>query len=527
MHVGLICFDFSLPGIKMLSAYLKQQGFTSSIVYLKPGKMYDSDYRFSPALKENLAETCRKFDVVGVSVFTHNAVVAADLTMFLKERGQPLIVWGGIHATIAPEDCLQYADGVCIGEGEETFTDMLSRIKEGLDHTQTEGFWFKNESGEILRNPLRNPPEDLDALPLPDVSYEKHYIQKEEELVALDRAGLTEEFSQYRLTGRHGKSVMRYLTVFSRGCPYSCTFCCNNTLNAMFGKHRRVVRTRSVQKMVEEILLVRQLLPDIGFITIQDDNFLAQSREFIREFARRWPEEVGLPFKISGSVVFMTPERLTPLVDAGLMHIEVGVQTGSDRVNKEVYCRPVKAANVLKAAQTLNVYKDRLLPAYDFIFDNPYETFNDRLQTARLIQALPKPYALSTFSLVYFPGTTLYQRALDDQIITDFEKQVFHKKSNDFNIEHITYLKLICLLLPSLPSWIGRILLWRPLAQVGELPFSGVLLRRVTTALFWLRHKGILRRANVSTLTDDAKKIRGTAGSEINQEGEGKRTAHE
>jgi len=51
MRVGLICFDSIFPGTKMLSAYLRQQGFSTSVVFLIPDKVYDAEYRFSPEIK--------------------------------------------------------------------------------------------------------------------------------------------------------------------------------------------------------------------------------------------------------------------------------------------------------------------------------------------------------------------------------------------------------------------------------------------------------------------------------------------
>jgi len=454
---------------------------------------------FSEALLGRLIEISRDYDVVGLSVFTHNFKLAAAVTERLKKAGQPLVVWGGIHPTIDPDSSLEFADGVCLGEAEEAFTEFLTRLmtEGGEEPWATPGFWFQRRTG-IVRNPLREPPADLDSLPLPDITHQGHYLQEGEDIVPLDRDSLAAAFSQHRLSDNKGVLYPAYLTVFSRGCPHSCTFCCNNRLNQLFGRRHMAVRSRGLEKIFDEVRLAKAIIPGLGFVTIQDDNFLAQPVEIIKEFACRWPGEIGLPFKISGSVAFISRERIEALVEAGLMHIEVGVQSGSDRINKVVYRRPVRAARVLEAARLLNRYRNRLLPAYDIIFDNPYERFDDRLATASLVLQLPKPYALSTFSLVYFPGTEIYIKALSDGFIHDHDSQVFYKRSNDFNLKKVNYLKLVTLLLPSLPASLGRMALWRPLARFAELPIFSKPLRALTSVLFWLRRKRFLKRANVS-----------------------------
>ena len=63
---------------------------------------------------------------------------------------------------------------------------------------------------------------------------------------------------------------------------------------------------------------------------------------------------------------------------------------------------------MLKAAHAINKFRDSLLPLYDFIIDNPYETDEDIIKTLRLILTLPRPYGIMVFSLAFYPGSELY-----------------------------------------------------------------------------------------------------------------------
>ena len=502
MHVGLVAFHFVIPGIKMLSGYLRARGIKTSIIYLPMERSYDPEYRFSEELKESFVQLSRKFDVVGFSVFTHNFYLAKDLTEGLKADNHPMVVWGGIHPTLDPDSCQGIPDAICLGEAEESMAEFVECLEGAGDPWSVKGFHFYRPEG-VIKTPLAPPPHDLNALPYPDIGWEGHYIEDGKSgtsIVPLNAARLKEEFSVSRMRDANGIEHPIYLSVFSRGCPCLCTFCCNNLLNDMYGKDRLVVRMRSVDNIIGEVQHARDSIADFGFIAIEDDNFMAQPRSFIDEFCDRWPKEVSIPFKTTGSLQFIKPDKIDPLVEAGLMHLQVGIQTGSDRLNKEIYRRPPMRKRLLKAAEVMRRHEGRLLPAYDVIFDNPYETFDDRLDTARLIQELPKPFVFSAFSLVFFPGTELYERAMKDELIKDAFTEVFHKKSNDFNLKTVSYLKLVTLLMPSLPPWLGKALIFRPLARFFEMKAWTILFTGLARFLFWLRGLNIIKRINSGSL---------------------------
>jgi hypothetical protein len=64
---------------------------------------------------------------------------------------------------------------------------------------------------------------------------------------------------------------------------------------------------------------------------------------------------------------------------------------------------------------------------YDIITDNPYETDDDRFETLQLVHQLPQPYRLSLFSLTFYPGTELHEKALADGLIQDEQKTVYER----------------------------------------------------------------------------------------------------
>ena len=126
---------------------------------------------------------------------------------------------------------------------------------------------------------------------------------------------------------------------------------------------------------------------------------------------------------------------------------------------------------------------------YDFIFDNPYENREDQRETARLILQLPKPYIFQPFSLTFYPGTELFERAKKDGKIFDERSQVYEKISNEFYGKEVNYLKLVCLLLPRLPKFIGAVLISRPFVAFFSMRIFNVVYVKLYSFLLVLKKK--------------------------------------
>jgi len=102
------------------------------------------------------------------------------------------------------------------------------------------------------------------------------------------------------------------------------------------------------------------------------------------------------------------------LVEAGVSWVEMGVQSGSDHVNRDIYGRHQTAEAVLRAARIINKFKARTMPVYQFILFNEYEQEEDVVATINLIKQLPPPYTMQSFALSLFKGSELYARYVKD-----------------------------------------------------------------------------------------------------------------
>ena len=122
--------------------------------------------------------------------------------------------------------------------------------------------------------------------------------------------------------------------------------------------------------------------------------------------------DYGLTFMCRLMPRYVTEDRIAMLFEGGLRYISMGLQTGSARVNYEIYNRQESAADFLCAERVLS--KFAVEKVYDVIFDNPYENEGESLETVRTIAQCSKPFLVYAYSLTPYPGTAFYERARGD-----------------------------------------------------------------------------------------------------------------
>ena len=160
---------------------------------------------------------------------------------------------------------------------------------------------------------------------------------------------------------------------------------------------------------------VKRSFPNIKRINFYDEVFLPDIA-WAESFCERYKKEIGLPFYCMFYPGTCKEEILNILKTAGLAGVWLGVQSGSERVRKEVFKRNHSNSLIIDQA---NLFKKFGIGVrYDFIFDNPFESFDESLESIYLMLKLPEPFSLNLFSLKYFPNTEITKMAIDLKIIT-------------------------------------------------------------------------------------------------------------
>ncbi|MBK7977079.1 MAG: cobalamin-dependent protein [Deltaproteobacteria bacterium] len=276
MKVALVStyFDIEANGLRMLSAVLRRAGHPTKQIFLpKTGDGHTSEY--PPAAVSDILELCKDVELVGLTLMSNNFLTASHLTAAIKrELGLP-VVWGGIHPTVRPEESIEHADYVCVGEGEEAAVELADALSRGEDATGIQNIWAKR-GDEVFRNPHRGLIEDLDSLPFADYSLEDHFVLEHGRVVRMAHEHL-ERFLLYR-----------YTTSTSRGCILNCSFCCHNAFRKMYGAKAGNTRRRSVGHVIGELEQIKRHMPYVKRIVIDDDSFMDASVEYIGDFASQY-----------------------------------------------------------------------------------------------------------------------------------------------------------------------------------------------------------------------------------------------
>jgi hypothetical protein len=130
------------------------------------------------------------------------------------------------------------------------------------------------------------------------------------------------------------------------------------------------------------------------------DDVFTFDRQWITRFAHAYKREVDIPFWVYAYPEMCDPEILRRLRDIGMVHVNLGIQSGSERTLSEVYGRRMNAQRILKATQTL---KDLGIYAiYDLLAANPLETEADLRATLELVLNLPEPFGLNVWPMVFY-----------------------------------------------------------------------------------------------------------------------------
>ncbi len=333
-------------------------------------------------------------DVIAFSFFSVNLGLVKELTSMLRDEmpGIP-IIWGGLHCIVKPEECIEHADIVCAGEGEEIMVQLMEHWDEYKSGTIPEipGLWFR-DGDRIISSDAHPVVEDLDSLHFP--------LAGENELLIEDDT-ISNKMSE------PGDFLNAHIYLFTeRGCPYRCAYCIHSMLNHKgFKKFRR----RSVDNVMAETA-DRVNRFGMRHIIYHDEIFVIQ-RDWVREFTQKFKENFGqYGITYTGYVHPMTTDRemLEWMFDAGLTVTGMGIQTGSERMCG-VYDRPWMPEKTIELSRLLSTFPFKHVQ-YEVITNSVFERDEDRRETLEFLLSLHRPFDIELFGLVIYPICALVNK---------------------------------------------------------------------------------------------------------------------
>jgi hypothetical protein len=157
------------------------------------------------------------------------------------------------------------------------------------------------------------------------------------------------------------------------------------------------------------------------------DDVFATSKRWVEEFAGRYRREVGLPFALVTEVVVLKEDVVRCLKEAGLVNVQVGVQTLNDE-SKQRIDRPESKGQTEKAFGYLNKYGIHY--QVDHMLGIPGETDADQ-HTALEFYNTCRPDIVSVFWLKYYPKLPIIDFAIEKGILREDDVEDIEEGRNE------------------------------------------------------------------------------------------------
>ncbi|MHB9155373.1 MAG: B12-binding domain-containing radical SAM protein, partial [Endomicrobiales bacterium] len=171
LPVGGMTFLSGLQNVPLAAGYLKAMAFREGLLDRADIEILDvtlSTLSSDAVLIDHIVD--RKPDVLCFSLYMWNSLRSLYLAEEVKKRlDRVFVVVGGIEVTRDSRHVLDHpaVDIGCIGEGEVTFTEILTALLDGRkDFGTIKGISFRQD-GRLRINPPREPIADLDRIPSP------------------------------------------------------------------------------------------------------------------------------------------------------------------------------------------------------------------------------------------------------------------------------------------------------------------------------------------------------------------------
>jgi radical SAM superfamily enzyme YgiQ (UPF0313 family) len=293
----------------------------------------------------NVDEEC---DLVGISCMTSNAPRAYHLAREFRKRGRKVVI-GGVHPTILPEEALQYADSVVVGEAEGVWEELLADCDNGG-----------------MKKRYQKPPPSL------------------------------ERFIPMKFRKSSKRRLFNVLPVLTtRGCPYSCEFCC---VSDLYGKKIRHAPIGNV---------VRDIVESEGKIFIfLDDNIIGEPRYAKELFRAIKPLRIKWVGQASISFVHDT-ELMRLAAQSGCGALFIGLESVSEAQLKKMRKSIKDVEKMGEAVKKIKGLGIHIHASFVFGFDNDTTAvFPDTLEFLQKHKISSASFNI----LTPYPGTAVHRQ---------------------------------------------------------------------------------------------------------------------
>jgi anaerobic magnesium-protoporphyrin IX monomethyl ester cyclase len=408
MKITFVHFGREHLGIEYLSAVLKRAGHEVFLAH-DPGlfSLEDNVFHIPPLekffnRKKSVLAAIEKSnpDIVAFSVYSGTYQWAIDVAGAVKKKIGAKTVFGGAHATLVPEVVIKngVVDYVIEGEGEGALLDLVETLSSKKETCNIPNIWYR-KNGAVIQTPVRPPIDDLDSLPMPDKELFENEIN-------------------------HGDD---YMIMTSRGCKFSCNYCCESFMHSLYV--RKYFRRRSISSVMHELTEMKRKyhFKRVMFF----DSVFFTDKKWLKAFLEDYKRNISVPFRCEGHVSFADDNMIQLMKDAGCYGIDFGIQTFNEDVRKKFLNRFETNGEIRKAFNACD--KARLRYDVDLILALPLMKEEDYVLSLQFIDSPRYLNRIKCFNFCYYPKLLITQKAKELGIINDGDIKCLEEgESGDF-----------------------------------------------------------------------------------------------
>ena len=333
-------------GILLLGTILKKQGHQVRLL-----DQATNGIGFDKVLKWIKKEDP---EVIGISTMTVGFLSSIKISQMVKKWNPNIkIVLGHYHPTFCADKILKKYNHLvdyCVrGENEYIFSNLINYLENDSNSEPTDilGISYRF-NGKIKHNPDCPVNKNLNDLPF------------------LDRSLLKIQYRQ-NLAGIELMDSKFATTFFTRGCPYSCTYCAVSRFS------NRQYRSKSPERLVEEFLyLASKRYSEVAFV---DDNFSFNLKNVLKFCKLLRKENLDINWHVEMRVDKVSRALFEQMVLAGCKSINFGIESANQRIlnyyNKKI--TPDQSLRAIKMAKKAKI--DFIIGL--FMLGAPFETLSE------------------------------------------------------------------------------------------------------------------------------------------------------
>lgn len=309
----------------------------------------------------------KKYDLIGMTVFS--PVYYEVISLFeriSKQHPEIPVCLGGPYVTTIMQDIFKEtpADFAVYGEGEITFSELISHLKGQEELSNIHGLMYSDKNGQVITNPPRTYIDDLDQVPIP----------------------------AYDIFPMHRYPLHRIVS--SRGCPYSCSFC--NSSSIWGGQWRK----RSSENVLAEI---DYLLKNYGRkLFIFGDNSFNIDVDRVDKFCDLLiRNNTRIMWSASVRADLITVPLAKKMKAAGCYNVAIGIESANNNVLKQIN----KKTTIEDIEKGIRIFRNAGIEVLgQFVIGSPNDTYETVVESINWARDSECDF-VNFYSVLPFKGT--------------------------------------------------------------------------------------------------------------------------